>query len=77
VIGGTAIGPGATRAGNAIGGTAIGSAGGGAASFSPHQGFILTNDNVAAPNAVTVVSGFDELMDALESSGGAILEILG
>jgi hypothetical protein len=83
-IGGTAIGPGAIRAGNAIGGTAIGgtaigpgAAQAGAASFSPNQGFILTKDNVAAPNAVAVVSGFDELMDALESSGGAILEIPG
>jgi hypothetical protein len=83
-IGGTAIGPGAIRAGNAIGGTAIGgtaigpgAAQAGAASFSPNQGFILTKDNVAAPNAVAVVSGFDELMGALENSGGAILEILG
>jgi hypothetical protein len=83
-IGGTAVGPGAIRAGNAIGGTAIGgtaigpgAAQGGAASFSPNQGFILTKDNVAAPNALAVVSGFDELMDALEGSGGALLEILG
>jgi hypothetical protein len=55
----------------------IASAAGGAASCSPHQGFILTKDNVTAPNAVAVLSGFDELMDTLESSGGAILEILG
>jgi hypothetical protein len=70
-----AVGPGAAKAGNAMGPTTVGSAGG-AASFSPHQGFILIKDNVAAPNAVAVLSGFDELMDALESSGGAILEIV-
>jgi hypothetical protein len=75
--GGSAVGPETAKRGNIFGFTTDAASAAGTASFSPYQGFILTKDNVAAPNAVAVLSGFDELMDSLESSGGAILEISG
>jgi hypothetical protein len=49
----------------------------GSASFSPHRGFVLTNDKVAAAQALAVLDGFDEMLDLLERSGGGTLEILG
>jgi hypothetical protein len=40
-----------------------------------YQGWMLTKAPMAGSNALVVTTGFNELMDALVASGGALLEV--